>query len=144
MIQECDVLFITLQNSFEQWRPVFFVGASVYIVSAIFFIIFGTANIQPWNFPQDDKRDSKGDITRNGDAKDMHETTVKNGDAKDAKVKEIPLTVVAWFKYDVDCIFLYFESIHVRRCVKMIFLLDEGLDWKNVTVPTQNIRIVFC
>lgn len=66
----------------------------MYIVSAIFFIIFGTANIQPWNFPQDDKNDSKGDITKNGEAKDLNET-MKNGDAKDVKVKEIPLTVVA-------------------------------------------------
>ncbi|XP_026321197.1 uncharacterized transporter slc-17.2-like isoform X3 [Hyposmocoma kahamanoa] len=79
-------------NSFEQWRPVFFVGASVYIVSAIFFILFGTANIQLWNFPKGDKADSK-DLHRNGDLKDISNATIKNGDTKE--IKETPLSVTA-------------------------------------------------
>lgn len=81
-----------LQNSFEQWRPVFFVGASVYIVSAVFFILFGTANIQSWNFPKSDKTDSK-DLHRNGDLKDMNDATIKSVDSKE--IKETPLTVAA-------------------------------------------------
>ncbi|KAJ2945607.1 hypothetical protein O0L34_g431 [Tuta absoluta] len=76
-------------NSFEQWRPVFFMGASVYIVSAIFFICFGTGNIQPWNFPAEDKLDGKGDQAKNGDLKDFTQVKAKNGDAKE--LKETPL-----------------------------------------------------
>lgn len=86
-----DVKF-HFQNSFEQWRPVFFVGASVYIVSAIFFILFGTADIQLWNFPKGDKADGV-DLHSNGDFKDINNATIKNGDTKE--IKETPLTVTA-------------------------------------------------
>ncbi|CAG4951904.1 unnamed protein product [Colias eurytheme] len=75
-------------NTFEQWRPVFFIGASVYIVSAIFFILFGTGNIQPWNFISDDK--AEDDKTKSSDLKDMGDDS-KNGNLKDSK--EISLNV---------------------------------------------------
>ncbi|CAB3234050.1 unnamed protein product [Arctia plantaginis] len=81
--------FTSSENSFESWRPVFFLGASVYIVSAIFFIIFGTGNIQAWNFAPDDK-DDKEERT-NGDLKDLSNSKINNGDAKE--IKETPLNV---------------------------------------------------
>ncbi|XP_075980378.1 sialin-like isoform X2 [Anticarsia gemmatalis] len=81
--------FTSSGNSFESWRPVFFLGASVYIISAVFFIFFGTANIQPWNFAADDK-EGKDDRT-NGDLKELSTPTIKNGDAKD--IKETALNV---------------------------------------------------
>ncbi|XP_026725730.1 sialin-like isoform X2 [Trichoplusia ni] len=81
--------FTSSGNSFESWRPVFFVGASVYIISAIFFIFFGTGNIQPWNFAPDDK-DGKEDKT-NGDLKEMNGSTPKNVEAKE--IRETPLNV---------------------------------------------------
>ncbi|XP_047521898.1 sialin-like isoform X1 [Pieris napi] len=67
-------------NTFEQWRPVFFIGASVYIVSAIFFILFGTGNIQSWNFIADEDKKTEnlkemGD-TKNGNIKDSKETSL--------------------------------------------------------------------
>ncbi|XP_045451671.1 uncharacterized transporter slc-17.2 [Melitaea cinxia] len=37
-------------NGFAEWRPVFITGASVYIASAIYFILFGTAETQSWNY----------------------------------------------------------------------------------------------
>ncbi|XP_061718514.1 putative inorganic phosphate cotransporter isoform X1 [Cydia pomonella] len=66
-------------NGFEQWRPVFFIGASVYIVAAVFFIFFGTGETQDWNFPKekDEESDSKS----------------KKIDLKDAK--ETPLSVIS-------------------------------------------------
>ncbi|XP_028162756.1 sialin-like isoform X2 [Ostrinia furnacalis] len=79
-------------NSFEHWRPVFFVGASVYVVSAIFFILFGTGNIQPWNFGREDTTEGKEDKEKNGDLKDMNGTAPKKLDGKD--VKETSLNVV--------------------------------------------------
>ncbi|KAL0821741.1 hypothetical protein ABMA28_005164 [Loxostege sticticalis] len=78
-------------NSFEHWRPVFFVGASVYVVSAIFFILFGTGNIQSWNFGREDTTEEKEDREKNGDLKEMNGTTAKKVETKD--VKETSLNV---------------------------------------------------
>lgn len=81
-------IFFCLQNSFESWRPVFFVGASVYIISALFFIFFGTGNIQSWNFPPEDKgKDDKS----NGDLKEMNGAPPKNVETKE--IKETALNV---------------------------------------------------
>lgn len=85
------ILFFNLQNSFEHWRPVFFVGASVYVVSAIFFILFGTGNIQSWNFGREDTTEEKEDREKNGDLKEMNGTTAKKVETKD--VKETSLNV---------------------------------------------------
>lgn len=77
-------------NGFEHWRPVFFVGASVYIISAIFFIFFGTGNIQQWNFIEQDV-ENRNEKNKNGDLKEMNEITTKNGTFKE--IKETPLSV---------------------------------------------------
>ncbi|CAH2092904.1 unnamed protein product [Euphydryas editha] len=37
-------------NGFAEWRPVFITGASLYIASALYFILFGTAETQSWNY----------------------------------------------------------------------------------------------
>ncbi|XP_026495630.2 uncharacterized transporter slc-17.2-like [Vanessa tameamea] len=37
-------------NGFAEWRPVFITGASLYIASALYFILFGTGETQPWNY----------------------------------------------------------------------------------------------
>lgn len=80
--------FTSSGNSFESWRPVFFVGASVYIISALFFIFFGTGNIQSWNFPPEDKgKDDKS----NGDLKEMNGAPPKNVETKE--IKETALNV---------------------------------------------------
>ncbi|KAH9639340.1 hypothetical protein HF086_012950 [Spodoptera exigua] len=80
--------FTSSGNSFESWRPVFFVGASVYIISALFFIFFGTGNIQPWNFaPEDKGKDDKS----NGDLKEMNGSPPKNSETKE--IKETTLNV---------------------------------------------------
>ncbi|KPJ13856.1 putative transporter C38C10.2 [Papilio machaon] len=76
-------------NSFDQWRPVFFVGASVYIISAVFFIAFGTGNIQPWNFIDDDKEKNKA---KPNETKEMNEMTIKNENYRERK--ETSLSVV--------------------------------------------------
>ncbi|XP_030040391.2 sialin isoform X1 [Manduca sexta] len=78
-------------SGFENWRPVFYVGASVYIVSAIFFIFFGTGNIQDWNFVDQD-RESKDDKNANNDLKEINGISVKNGGTKENK--ETSLSVI--------------------------------------------------
>lgn len=35
--------------TFEEWRNVFLLGASAYIVTAIVFILFGSGEVQSWN-----------------------------------------------------------------------------------------------
>ncbi|PZC71004.1 sialin [Helicoverpa armigera] len=45
--------FTKTGNTFDNWGPVFYVGAGAYIGAALFFIIFGTGNIQKWNYRQE-------------------------------------------------------------------------------------------
>ncbi|XP_061379217.1 uncharacterized transporter slc-17.2-like isoform X2 [Danaus plexippus] len=82
--------FTKTGDSFEQWRPVFFVGASVYIVSAIFFILFGTGNTQAWNFDDESKQEGKEEKGRADDMNDMNET-IKNS-YKDPKENSMSIT----------------------------------------------------
>lgn len=84
--------FTKTGSSFNNWRPVFFVGASVYVVSAIFFIFFGTSNIQSWNFIET-KKENIDDKDTNGDLKEINATTKKNTEPKE--VKETPLSVIS-------------------------------------------------
>lgn len=49
------------QNGFAEWRPVFLTGASLYIASAVYFILFGTGETQSWNYvaPAEDEETDK-------------------------------------------------------------------------------------
>lgn len=49
---------IDQQNTMEEWRILFFIGGAVYIMPAIFFIIFGSGNVQEWNEPANTRRRS--------------------------------------------------------------------------------------
>lgn len=40
-----------------QWRTVFYIAAGIYFFGNLIFIIFGQAEIQPWNEPRPDKKD---------------------------------------------------------------------------------------
>ncbi|XP_022823009.1 uncharacterized transporter slc-17.2-like isoform X1 [Spodoptera litura] len=42
-------------NGFAQWRLVFLVGSLLYILTAVWFIIFGTSETQPWNYPENNE-----------------------------------------------------------------------------------------
>ncbi|XP_068617628.1 uncharacterized transporter slc-17.2-like [Battus philenor] len=49
-------------NGFAEWRPVFLTGASLYIASAIYFILFGTGETQSWNYvapAEEDEQDKR-------------------------------------------------------------------------------------
>ncbi|XP_034834570.1 sialin-like [Maniola hyperantus] len=83
--------FTRTGDNFEQWRPVFFVGASVYIVSAIFFILFGTGNTQDWNFIIKEKDDGKEEKPKVGDQNDMNDT-FKHCYIKDLKENPTSIT----------------------------------------------------
>lgn len=41
-----------LQNTIADWSYVFLIGSVVYIVPAIVFMLFGSAQVQPWNDPE--------------------------------------------------------------------------------------------
>jgi len=42
-----------LQGSAEQWGTVFYLSAAVLVLSNIVFAIWGTAETQPWNWPDE-------------------------------------------------------------------------------------------
>lgn len=44
--------FTAKRNTITEWSYVFMVGAGMYVVPAIFFMIFGSAEVQPWNEPK--------------------------------------------------------------------------------------------
>lgn len=46
---------IIFQSTAEEWKWVFIIGAIVYIAPGIFFMIFGTAEIQKWNYESDEQ-----------------------------------------------------------------------------------------
>lgn len=43
---------LLLQQTFEQWRIVFWILAATYTCGALVFLIFGTAKTQSWNSSQ--------------------------------------------------------------------------------------------
>lgn len=43
------VLIIRLQSTMSEWRNVFILDGSLYIASAIFFMFFGSGEVQRWN-----------------------------------------------------------------------------------------------
>ncbi|GAB0092061.1 sialin-like [Sergentomyia squamirostris] len=54
-------------NSMASWRNVFILGAFVYIVAAVFFMIFGTGKIQPWNNSSNSKKNEMDEIDLSSD-----------------------------------------------------------------------------
>lgn len=48
-------------NGFAEWRPIFMTGASLYIASAVYFILFGTGETQQWNYvpPTEEEEEDK-------------------------------------------------------------------------------------
>jgi len=42
------------QPSREQWQKVFYVTAGIYVFGAVFFVIFGSGDVQPWNSADDE------------------------------------------------------------------------------------------
>lgn len=49
-------------NGFAEWRPVFITGASLYIASAGYFILFGTAETQSWNQIPEEEEDKSPSV----------------------------------------------------------------------------------
>ncbi|XP_030556489.1 putative inorganic phosphate cotransporter [Drosophila novamexicana] len=44
-------VIVTNKHDVEQWRLVFFVAAAIYLVGNGLFVLFGRADVQPWNDP---------------------------------------------------------------------------------------------
>ncbi|ALC42294.1 l-2-08717, partial [Drosophila busckii] len=53
-------VIVTDKHNVDQWRIVFFVAAAIYFVGNGLFVVFGRANVQPWNDPTSkSRRDSR-------------------------------------------------------------------------------------
>ncbi|XP_050536616.1 sialin-like isoform X2 [Daktulosphaira vitifoliae] len=50
-------LIVHDQSSVEEWRIVFSLGAAVLFFSSIFYLLFGSAKVQPWNDPINQEAD---------------------------------------------------------------------------------------
>lgn len=57
------VFFLTFQTSVDEWRIVFTLGAVILFLSSIFYIAFGSAEVQPWNEPRTENGKPKSLIT---------------------------------------------------------------------------------
>jgi len=44
-------LWVLLQKDESQWHIVFYIASGVYFAFNLFFVLFGKAEIQPWNDP---------------------------------------------------------------------------------------------
>jgi hypothetical protein len=44
-------LWVWLQNDISQWHIAFYIASGVYFSFNLFFVLFGKAEIQPWNDP---------------------------------------------------------------------------------------------
>ncbi|XP_041982503.1 uncharacterized protein LOC121735668 [Aricia agestis] len=130
--------FTRTGDTFTQWRPVFYIGASVYIVSAVFFMMFGTGQTQSWNFVETD------DEEKNGKGKDMTEVT--NGVNKNDKPVENITTTSTWMKIRIRAIvgimiFFGYFLIYVTRYNIAVHIVDmvDG-PWKHKRNRSESVR----
>ncbi|RUS90909.1 hypothetical protein EGW08_001306 [Elysia chlorotica] len=49
--------YLTVDQTQEQWRAVFFISAAIYVFGSIFFNLFASATLQPWAHPKSDDID---------------------------------------------------------------------------------------
>ncbi|KAL1132482.1 hypothetical protein AAG570_010437 [Ranatra chinensis] len=47
------------QNNEHQWRIVFLISAAIFLIGNTIFIIFGSTQVQPWNTPKEEEKESK-------------------------------------------------------------------------------------
>lgn len=48
----------------DEWQYIFGIGAMVYIIPGIVFILFGSGEVQKWNSKKDDDADSEEKSTK--------------------------------------------------------------------------------
>ena len=44
-------MFFSLQHTIAQWRTVFLLTVGIYVVCNVFYFIFASGEVQPWNDP---------------------------------------------------------------------------------------------
>ena len=53
--RDCHV--VNVQQTLEAWRNVFYVTAGIQLFGAIFFVIFGSGELQPWAMTPQQRND---------------------------------------------------------------------------------------
>lgn len=48
----------------DEWQYIFGIGAMVYIIPALIFMLFGSGEVQKWNNKKDDDADTEESATR--------------------------------------------------------------------------------
>lgn len=65
---------LTDQKNLEQWQNCFLLSSVVAIVTYVMFQIYGTADIQPWNYPKMPRSDAeRQQLNSNGTSKENHD-----------------------------------------------------------------------
>lgn len=54
----------SFQSSMDEWQYIFGIGAMVYIIPALIFMLFGSGEVQKWNNKKDDDTDTEESATR--------------------------------------------------------------------------------
>lgn len=66
-------MILTDQKNQEQWQHCFLLSSVVAIVTYFMFQIYGTADVQPWNYPAVPQSDSERQQLNNDDSKRDHD-----------------------------------------------------------------------
>ncbi|XP_019726374.1 sialin isoform X2 [Hippocampus comes] len=56
--------YFTKDHTMEGWRKVFWVSATVNVCAAVFYMLFGSGEVQPWAIPEDEANVDEGKRTR--------------------------------------------------------------------------------
>lgn len=67
-------IILTDQKNLEQWQHCFLLSSFVAIVTYIMFQLYGTADVQPWNYPALPASDTERQQLNNGNSKKDHDS----------------------------------------------------------------------
>ncbi len=54
----------SIQQTFAAWRTVFLISSAVYLVFAAVFAAFGSGEVQPWNYVENEDENKEGKSTK--------------------------------------------------------------------------------
>ena len=67
------MIVLIFQDTLEQWKTVFFIGAGVSIVGNLFYVCFASATEQPWSKEVSEKIKEESEDTCTGKKKVLNE-----------------------------------------------------------------------
>lgn len=59
--------YFDLQSSLVEWRLVFWVTFGIFVVTTVIYSIWASGEVQPWNYPKDQKSAEYGNAENNNE-----------------------------------------------------------------------------